>query len=335
MSVRKGLRSPEIARGLLLGLSLLLLPRGLRAQALGSAAISSFPADTREIAYTNLAQLRNSPNYPQIRTQLLNQQLRYFQDFLRSMGLNPETDADEVVLGWRGEAAGATGFFGLAAGRFHPDLIQKYFFENKLPVRQYNGNDLYAFGSGSDPTDTFFTFLDSGTAAFGHLPDLKALLDVRAGNAKALGANTAFSGWEAELEGTAAQWGILNGKAAANLAGGLLAGIKKPGGDLTAFLSPVQAFLYSVDWEANFYAHVVVVCQDAKSAQTFSNLLTLLQNASQQQSTAATTGSAGAPPAVTSLLQNLQVQQNGSRVEMDLSGSAQALSQIIHPGSTG
>ncbi len=329
----KILGSWKILRGVLSGLVLLLFPLSLRAQALGSTAMSSFPADTREIAYTNLAQLRNSPNYPQIRQQLLNQQLRYFQDFLRSMGLNPETDADEVVLGWRGEAAGANGFFGLAAGRFRPDLIQKYFSENRLPVRQFNGSDLYAFGSGSDPTDMFFTFLDSGTAAFGHLPDLKAMLDVRGGSAKSLGSNTAFSGWEAELDGTAAQWGILNGKAAANLAAGWLADVKKPGGDLSAFLSPVQAVLYSVDWEGNFYAHVAVVCQDAKSAQTFTNLLTLLQDASQQS--AAPTGSASAPPAVNSLLQNVQVQQDGSRVKMDLSGSAQALSQIIHPGSAG
>ena len=334
MLVRKGLKNRRIVIDFLLPVVLLLFPLGLRAQALGSAAMSSFPADTREIAYTNLAQLRNSPNYAQIRQQLLNQQLRYFQDFLRSMGLNPEADADEVALGWRGEAAGATGFFGMAAGRFHPDLIQKYFSTNKLPVRQYDGSDLYAFGSGADPTDTYFTFLDSGTAAFGHLPDLKALLDVRAGSAKALGANTAFSGWEAELEGTAAQWGILNGKAASNLAAGWLADVKKPSGDLAAFMSPVQAVLYSVDWESNFYAHVAVVCQDAKSAQTFSNLLTLLQNVSQQQS-AATAGSASAPPGVNSLLQNAQVQQDGSRVVLDLSGSAQALSQIIHPGSAG
>ncbi len=335
MRVGNALRSLQVAGKAVVGIALLLFPLGLRAQALGSLAMSTFPADTREIAYTNLAQLRNSPNYSQIRQQLLNQQLRYFQDFLRGMGVDPERDADEVALGWRSGAAGETGFFGLAAGRFHPDLVQKYFTENRLPVRHHDGMDLYAFGSGSDPTDTYFAFLDSGTAAFGHLADLKALLDVRAGNAKSLGSNTAFSGWEQELEGTAAQWGILNGKAAANLAAGWFSGVKKPSGDLTAFLSPIQAVLYTLDWEANFYAHLAVVCQDAKSAETFSKLLTFLQSAALQQSASPSGNSATASPGVNALLQNVQVQQDGSRVTMDLSGSAQALSQIVHPGSAG
>jgi hypothetical protein len=313
------------------GLLLLLFPVLLRAQGLSSTAMSTFPADTREIAYTNLAQLRNSPNYPQIREQLLAQQLRYFQDFVRSMGVNPERDVDEVALGWRGEASGPTGAFGLAAGRFHPDVIQQYFLKSNLPVLQYDGNNLYAFGSGASPTDMCFTFFDSGTAAFGRLADLKALLDVRAGTAKALSTNSAFANWEQELEGTAAQWGILSGKAAANLAAAWFVGGKKPSVDVSTLLGPVRGVLYRVDWEGNFYAHVAVVCQDAQSAETFTKLLTLLQNATQQQPANATSTS----PVVNSLLQGVEIRQNGARVEMDLSGPVQALDRILHPSSAG
>ena len=62
-------------------------------------------------------------------------------------------------------------------------------------------SELFAFGSGADPADTFFTFLDSSLAAFGRLHDLKALLDVREGSADALETNQTFRSYEAELEG--------------------------------------------------------------------------------------------------------------------------------------
>ena len=216
-----------LALALLSGLWTLVFSGRLGAEQLPQAALSAFPADTLQIAYTDLAELRSLPAYPQIRQRLLNRQLRAFQDFLRPMGIDPDKDVDEVLLGWRGEMVGPAGYLGMAAGRFQPDLIQKYFDRTSLPVRSYAGTDLYAFGSGSDANDLFFTFFDSSTAAFGRIGDMKALLDVRQGSANALSSNSDFANWEGELEGTAPEWGILNGKSAANLAALWLAGSGK------------------------------------------------------------------------------------------------------------
>jgi len=318
-------------------LTVLLFPLSLRGQ-FASDAMSSFPRDTQQVAYANYAQLRSSTDYPQLHNRILNRQLRYFQDFLRAMGVDPDKDVDEVMLGWRGEASGSTGFFGLAQGRFQPDKVRAYYAESQLPMQSYAGADLYAFGSGQDSGDVFFTLLDTSRAAFGPLADLKALLDVRQGSANGLDTNPNFSSWEDELEGTAPQWGILNGKAAANLAAGWFTGGSPPAGsgpqrgtnpsrDLSVLLSPVKAVLYRVEWDGGFSSHLALICQDDASAAALLKLISLLQAASQQP-----TANSASTSSVSSILQTMEARQSGSRVELSVSGPIEALDQVL--GST-
>jgi hypothetical protein len=302
---------------------LLTIPGLLCAQQAARAGLTSFPVDTQQVAYSNFAQLRSSPDYPQIRQHILYQQLRGFQEFLRSVGVDPEKDVDEVMLGWRGQSLSGPGSFGVAAGRFEPDKVREFFTQTQLPVQSYAGFDLFAFGSGADPEDTFFTFLDSSLAAFGRLPDLKAILDVRQGSAQALDADQTFQGYETELEGTTPQWGILTGKASANVIAPWLSGGKKNTIDITAFLEPVQAVLYRVDWDGGFTAHISLVCNTPASATGLYQLLSILKSA---PVSSALGGGTGSP----SLLQNLDSHQNGSRIELSASGPANALEQILN-----
>src|SRR5208337_2542118 len=107
---------------LLGGLGAFLFPAPLAADQLPGEALNTFPADTLQVVFTNLAELRSLSIYPQIRQRILNRQLHAFEEFLRPMGIEPEKDIDEVMLGWRGEMVGPAGFLGLAAGRFQPAL---------------------------------------------------------------------------------------------------------------------------------------------------------------------------------------------------------------------
>jgi hypothetical protein len=294
----------------------------LCAQQAARAGLASFPADTQQVAYSNFAQLRSSPDYPQIRQHVLYQQLHGFQLFLRSVGVDLEKDVDDLMLGWRGQSLSGSGSFGVAAGRFEPDKVRQFFAQTQLPVQSYAGFDLFAFGSGADPEDTFFTFLDSSLAAFGRLHDLKALLDVKEGSADALDTNQSFRSYEGELEDTAPQWGILTGKAAGNVAAPWLAGGRKNTIDMTAFLEPVQAVLYRVDWDGGFTVRISVVCKTPEGAAGLFQLLNILKSAP------AVSASGGSPPPA-SLLQNLDAQQNGSRLELSASGPADALDKIL------
>jgi len=319
----RDLAKSTLARAALAAGSILACCGLLSAQSAVRSGLAYFPADTQQIAYSSFSQLRSSPDYAQIRRHVLFQQLRGFQEFLHSLGIDPEKDVDEVVLGWRGESPSGPGSFGVAAGRFDPEKVRDFFIKTQLPVQSYDGCDLYAFGSGSDPDDTFFTFLDSTLAAFGRLHDLRAMLDVRAGSSQPLEANQALQGYVSELEDTSPQWGILTGKAAANVATPWLAGGKKTSVDLTAFMQPILAVLYRIDWDGGFRARISVACKSPETAAGLFQLLNLLKSA--PVFSAATGGAAPNP-----IVQNLDARQDGPRLELSASGPADALDQILN-----
>ena len=321
------IRSLVLAVLLLGGLGVLLFPVPVAADQLPGEALNTFPADTLQVAFTNLAVLRSLSVYPQIRQRILNRQMRAFEDFLRPMGIEPEKDIDEVMLGWRGEMVGPAGYLGLAAGRFQPALIQQYFEHTGLPSRQYDGADLYAFGSGADPDDLFFTLFDSSIAAFGRLSDLKAMLDARQGSINALNSNADFVNWQGELDSTAPQWGIMNGKSAGNLAGAWMAPSGQKNVDLSSLGRSVRALLYRVQWDTGFTAQLFMVCNTPENAAGFATLIGLLQQAGKQSTPASATA---LPP----ILQSIETHRDGPRLELDVSGPPELLDQILPQGGS-
>jgi len=299
----------------------MLLSRGVASgQGVARDALTMFPADTQQLAYLNLAQFRGLAEYPMIRRYLLTSQLRDFQDFLRSVGVDPEKDVDELVLGWRGEPGSGAGFYGRAEGRFDLDRVQQLFTKQRLPIREYQGQQLYAFGSGNSPMDTFFVFLSPSSAAFGRLADLKDLLDVRAHAKPALDTNSKFADWAAELEGTAPQWGISTGKAAANQVAPWITAGRNPNVDPSVILGPVQAFLYRIDWAGGIAANLSIICKDTESAKAFAALLTLWRDSQPAPAT---------PTSLSQMLQNLEINTDGSRVELTASGPIETFDQIL------
>jgi hypothetical protein len=318
---RKSLMGMSIA-GLLLAFALLFPARSF-AQYAGQDALAAFPADTVQMAYTNLASLRSVPQFPLIQAHLLSPQLRNLETLLRSAGVDPDKDVNELVLGWRGQAQDTTRFFGLAEGTFDPDSIHQYFVNNRMMIQRYSGYDLYAFGSGAARTDMFFTFIDSSTAEFGRLGDLKALIDVRTGTHPALSSNADFRQWEGDLDGLAPQWGISTGLAAANEAIPWLTQGKKIQVDPSALFSSVKAVLYRVDWGSQIMAHLSIICQNPAAANGFSQLLTLLRGSQQSLSK-------NMSPALSSILQNMNVQVDGSKLDLEASASISDLSQLLN-----
>ncbi len=297
----------------------LLLASPLRAQWLGREALSSFPADTQQLAYLNLAQLRSMAEYPQMRNYLLNRQFRDFQDFLKSLGVDSEKDVNEVVLGYRGVGTDRPGMMGRAEGRFDADKVRRQMVRMQLPIREYQGYEIYTFGSGEDPTDIAFVFLSESSAAFGRMRDLKEVLDVRAGVRQPLESNTSVVGWEAELEGTSPQWGLSVGKAASSQAGPWLAAGGKGLPDISTIFGPVDAVLYRMDWGGGVTTHATIVCQSEQAASTLAQLLSVLRTAR----------GSGVQEGVLIVLQSMDVQASGSRVELTTSAPFSVIEQMM------
>ena len=192
-----------------------------------------------------------------------------------------------------------------------------------MPIRQYQGYELFTFGSGSDPTDMVFVFFSGSSAAFGRMRDLKELLEVRAASRPALDSNAAFVAWEAELEGTAPQWGVSVGKAAALQAGPWLAAGGKDVPDVSQVFGPVDAVLYRMDWGGGVTTHLSIVCQSEKSASALGDFLSLLRTAR----------GGGMPEGFLTILQGLEVQVSGPRVELTTMAPLSAIDQLMRGGN--
>lgn len=300
---------------------LMTLPTRLSAQELARQALACFPSDTRQLAYANLAELRSLPNYRQLRSVIFNRQMQNLAEFLRPLGADVERDVNEVAVGWRGQAAEDPVFFGLAQGQFNPDQVQSVITQEKLPATPYAGYVLDAFGSGIDRNGLFFTFLNSNLAAFGRLSDLKALIDGYLGNRTALNSNSEFVNWEGQVEGSGPEWGITTGKAAAGLVLPWLLPGTKQNVDLSSVLAPIKAVLYTTDWRVDFSVQISVICQDAQSASTLAQLLTLWRSS-------VSTG-ASHPSDANQFIQALEITPDGNQVELSGSGPADVLAQVL------
>jgi hypothetical protein len=143
---------------------------------------------------------------------------------------------------------------------------------------------------------------------------------VRARAKPALDTNPKFVDWEAGLEGTAPQWGISTGKAAANQVVPWISAGRNLNADPSTILGPVQAFLYRIEWSGGITANLSVICQSAESAQALATLLNLWRDSQPAQAT---------PTSLAQMLQNLEVNTDGSRVELTAFGPIETFEQIL------
>jgi hypothetical protein len=153
------------------------------------------------------------------------------------------------------------------------------------------------------------------------------MLDARQGSANALNANSDFVNWQGELDGTAPQWGILNGKSAGNLAGLWLAPSGQKNVDLSSLGRSVHALLYRVQWDSGFSTQLFMVCNTPESAAGFATLIGVLQQAAKQPTPAK---GMALPP----ILQSIETHRDGARLELDVSGAPEMLDQILPQGGS-
>jgi hypothetical protein len=285
-----------------------------------------FPSDTQQFAFSDLSLLRDIPQFPLIMDSLVGPELRNLEAALKPAGIDTLKDVQQLVLGWR---VGATSsrFFGIAEGNFNPDQVRQYFVRRRVPMQAYQGYYFYPAGSGSPRDQLYVTFLNSSTAAFGRREDLKAIIDVEDSARASLETNSDFVRWEGDLDGTAPQWGIATGSAAANQAIPWLSAGKGVPGNLSTLLAPVKAVLYRVNWSEGegVALHLSIRCQNLQAAAGLNQLFTLLHN-----SASSPAANAQLSPAVAQVLQDLQVSTDGSRLTLDMTSPIGALGQLLN-----
>lgn len=241
-------------------------PSRTDAGSITTAVIGMFPKTTDEFAYADLKSARKLPWFAQMQDQMLPKQMRDFEKFLSSAGIDPNSQVNDLAWGAIMSADGSTGqILGIALGGFDPSGAEAKFKAQKLPMIEVNGYHLYAFGSGGGASDILFFFIDSNTAAFGNRSALEKLIDVRMGTAESLFTNDKIYPLITEANGTGLIWAVLD-KNSTGLAMHELLPQASQFPQAAAIVGRIHAMIISVSADSGIDVQFQAVCDSVDDA---------------------------------------------------------------------
>ena len=274
----------KLATVLALVAATLLAPRPARAGRLGTDIIALFPKEVGEFAYADLKKARTMKWFPQLQEQLLPDRFKQFEKFLTSAGVDPNSQVEELAWGLVADAPSKTEgaassavptgeqIVGVALGSYNPDSTEAYFKRQKLPTFKTRNYTLYAFGTGAGPSDLFFLFIDSSTAAFGHRSVLEKMVEVRFGTEEGLLRNDKFFPLINEANGSGIVWAVLN-PAYTRLAMQQLAPEVEQFPDAAKLVARMQNMLINVSASSGIDGKFQAICGSTEDANTLAQLL--------------------------------------------------------------
>src|ERR1700682_837323 len=261
------------------------LPKPANAGRLGADVIALFPKDVGEFAYADMKKARTQKWFPQLLEQMLPERFKQFEKFLASAGIDPNSQVEELAWGLvpagmsaKNEAAGSSAvpageeIVGVALGNYNPSSTEAFFKQQKLATFKSRGYTLYAFGTGSGANDLFFFFLDSNTAAFGHLRLLEKMIEVRFGGEEGLLRNDKLFPLINEANGSGLVWAVLN-PAYTRLAMKQLAPEIEQFPEAAKLVTRMQNMIINVDASGGVDGKFQAVCGSTEDANTLAQLL--------------------------------------------------------------
>jgi len=261
------------------------LARPARGGGVGADTIGLFPKNTGEFGYVDLKKARTMKWFPALQEQVLPERFRQFEKFLASAGVDPNSQVDELVWGLVPEqmAANDKGVktsvpsseftVGIAMGNYNPESTEAYFKKQGLPTAQVDSYTLFAFGSGSGPSDLYFFFLDSNKAVFGHRPLLEKLLEIRLGREDGLLRNDTMYSLINEANGSGVVWAVLD-SGYTQLAMSQMAPEVQQFPDAAKLIQNMKSMIISASASNGVDGKFQAVCGSPNDANTLSQLVT-------------------------------------------------------------
>jgi hypothetical protein len=281
-----------------------------------------FPKDVGELAYADLKSARKFSWYGQLKEQMLPSRFRQFEAFLASAGIDPERQVNEIV--WSATAPTADQgeqIVGVALGQFAPESAEAYFKQQKLPTAKVRGYTLFAFGSGVGPSDIFFFFVDSNTAAFGHRAILEKLIEVRFGAEESLLRNEKIYPLIQEVNGRGLVWSVMD-QGYTRMAVQQLAPEAAQFADAPKLLAKLRALTLSVEADRGISARFQAVCETPDDANLFASLLSaglMYRGVQEKQNN----------PDLAKTLDEIKVTPRGDRMNVEMNISEEMMKVLL------
>src|SRR3954471_15308124 len=143
--------------------------------ALGTTTRTAIPSAVQQIISVDYRALRNSPTAIELKNKVLPDNLKEFETALRGIGLNPDTEVEQLTFASFRVKSGLK-IIGVATGQFPSKKFVQKLKLKKITGNKYRRAIVYPMNGGIQ-----MSFLDDYTMLFGDQSAVRAALDARDG----------------------------------------------------------------------------------------------------------------------------------------------------------
>src|SRR3954447_27010134 len=171
--------------------------------ALGTSSRTVIPSDVQQIISVDYRALRNSPTALALKNQVLPENLKEFETALRGVGVNPDTDVEQLTFASFRVKSGLK-IVGVATGQFPTKKLHAKMKLKKITGTKYRSATIYPMSGGVQ-----MSFIDDYTMLFGDAAAVHASLDARDGEAESLNSNGQMADLISSVD-RGAVWSVLD-----------------------------------------------------------------------------------------------------------------------------
>jgi hypothetical protein len=234
--------------------------------AMPSSARNAVPSTVQQIISVDYRTLKNSDTAMALKAQVLPPSLKEFEDHLKTVGIDPEKDVDQLTFASFRGAKQEVRVVGVAQGSFSSKVVLKKMRLNKIKALKYHDNDIYPMSNGME-----MTFLDDNTLLFGDGASLKGALDTRDGYNPGLDSNNQVAEMIGPVE-SGTVWSVLDQQGTQNM---LISALGDAGklADFDMVKKHVLGSRYAMNFTNGVTFDLDVVTSDSMTAGTLSSLV--------------------------------------------------------------
>jgi len=223
------------------------------------------PSEVQQIISVDYRALRNSPTALSLKERVLPENLKQFETALKSAGVDPENDVDQLTFALFRTPKNGLQVIGVAGGQFSPKKVLARFKKQKVVGQKYKTAMIFPLSG------TQMTFLDDWTMLFGDTSAIKAALDARNGDALSLSTNAKVSDMIGAVE-NGSIWSVLDEKGSQNMLRSALGDVSSLA-DYDVVKKRLIGSRYQMDFDNGVNFNLDVITSDSMTASTLSSML--------------------------------------------------------------
>ena len=233
--------------------------------ALGTNTRTVIPSDVQQIISVDYRALRNSPTALALKNRVLPDNLKEFETALKNIGVNPDTDVEQLTFASFRTKNGLK-IIGVAAGQFQMKKMMARMKVKKMAGNKYRSYLIYPMNGGVQ-----MTFIDPYTMLFGEQKSLQLGLDARDGEIESLNSNGSINDMIPAVD-RGAVWSVLDPVGTQNLMKSTL-GDASGLADYDTVKKRLTGSRYTMDFNQGVNFDLDVLTSDSMTAATLSSIV--------------------------------------------------------------